>query len=66
MHGEIALQLERDGWGTMDTAPKDRPITVLTDSANGLPPIICRQVKWHEEAGFTVCELRNALLWREQ
>jgi len=51
-------------WAAMDTAPKDRPIWVWCPAHEGHPPIVAMCV-WHEDAGFTVDELRAPAMWCE-
>lgn len=51
-------------WRAMDTAPRDRPILVMTDSRDGLPNFVTTAT-WHPDAGFTVDEFREPVLWRE-
>ena len=60
-------------WHPIATAPRDRMILVYAvtpDRAkpplgcDDLEPLICT-TKWHTDAGFCVCELREATHWAE-
>ncbi len=59
----IAAALTAGQWRTMDSAPKDRPILVLTNAVQELAAFmtVCQ---WHPDAGFCVDELREPVLWQ--
>ena len=50
-------------WRPMTTAPKDQTILVITNSVEGLHPIISK-CEWHESGGFCVDEIRSPIGWR--
>jgi len=52
------------GWAPIATAPRDRWIWIRTDSRPGLP-VLVRPCRWHPDAGFTVCEIREPIEWHE-
>lgn len=61
------------GWQPIETAPRDRLVEVYapspdparwTPEVHDLPPIVCL-ARWHPDAGFCVCEIREVTHWRE-
>ena len=62
-----------DDWQPIETAPEDRPVEVYApppDPAKwvvavcDMPEIMCI-AKWHPDAGFCVCTIREVTHWRE-
>jgi hypothetical protein len=61
------------GWQPIETAPRDRLVEVYapspdpkrwTPEVHNLPPVVCL-ARWHPDAGFCVCEIREVTHWRE-
>ncbi len=59
-------------WHDIATAPQDRMVLVyavedpekVPPECKGLEPLICT-TKWHPDAGWCVCEVREATHWTE-
>jgi hypothetical protein len=57
--------VEATTWQSILTAPENREIMLyVTDAAHRLPSFQTR-CRWHPDAGFCVCEFREATMWRE-
>lgn len=58
-----------DGWEPIETAPKDRPIRLfapgVSDRWEGDLGDLIAVCRWHPDAGFCVCELREPTHWQE-
>lgn len=53
----------RAGWRPIATAPLDRPVLVYAAPRYDLPGFQA-VAQWHEDAGWCVCELRDATHWQ--
>ena len=51
-------------WKPIATAPKDRRILVWAEEMEGLPGIV-HITQWHEDAGFTIDDIRRETHWME-
>lgn len=58
---EVTRKLE---WLPISIAPKDRLIEVFAPGAAFDLPDFIGLCKWHDDAGFCVCELREPTHWR--
>jgi hypothetical protein len=50
-------------WQPIETAPKDCDVLVYAAESDGLPGFITIS-RWHSDAGFCVCEIREATHWQ--
>lgn len=51
-------------WMPIDTAPEDGTmVEVMSDNRCDLPTLVVN-ASYHPEAGWCICELRNAIAWR--
>lgn len=60
MAGELRLL---SSWHDISSAPQDIPVLIYAEAAHGLPAFQT-VAQWHSDAGWCVCELREATHWR--
>lgn len=53
---------EMTGWRPIKSAPRNFPVLVYAAPAHGLPAFQT-VAAWHPDAGWCVCELREATHW---